>query len=95
MQWEMVGPLPQNVLIYNFPFEGSHDAVRLAFSFFGEIEYVSYRHWTHMMDLCDGVKVVRMTRSRADPWEWLSDRLIQGDRLIDPKTGCKKYSSKN
>ena len=38
------GPRPQNVLIYNFPFEIGHDVVKAALSFFGDVEYVRFRH---------------------------------------------------
>jgi len=61
------GPRPQNVLIYNFPFEIEHDVVKTAFSFFGDVEYVRFRHWTHLVDVCDGVRTVRMVRTRAIP----------------------------
>ena len=61
------GPRPQNVLIYNLPFEIEHATVKTALSFFGEIEYVHFRHWTHLVDVCDGVRTVRMVRTRAIP----------------------------
>ena len=61
------GPRPQNVLIYNFPYEIGHDVVKTALSFFGEVEYVRSRHWTHLEDVCDGVRTVRMVRTRAIP----------------------------
>ena len=61
------GPRPQNVLIYNFPFEIGHDVVKATLSFFGEVEYVRFRHWTHLEDVCDGVRTVRMVRTRAIP----------------------------
>lgn len=60
-------PRPQNVLIYNFPFEIGHDVVKAALSFFGDVEYVRFRHWTHLVDVCDGVRTVRMVRTRASP----------------------------
>ena len=58
------GPRPQNVL-YNFPYEIGHDVVKAALSFFGDVEYVRFRHWTHVVDVCDGVRTVRMVRTRA------------------------------
>ena len=61
------GPRPQNVLIYGFPFEIGHDVVKATLSFFGEIEHVRFRHWTHLEDVCDGVRTVRMVRTRAIP----------------------------
>ena len=69
MQHESVrggGPRPQNVLIYNFPYEIGHDA-KAALSFFGDVEYVRFHHWTHLVDVCDGVRTVRMVRTCAIP----------------------------
>ena len=31
------------------------------------MEYVRFRHWTHLVDVCDGVRTVRMVRTRAIP----------------------------
>ena len=59
------GPRPQNVLVYNFPYEIPHAVVREALSSFGEVESVHFRHWTHAQEICDGVRTVRMVRSRA------------------------------
>lgn len=59
------GPRPQNVLVYNFPYETPHAVVREALSPFGEVESVHFRHWTHAQEICDGVRTVRMVRSRA------------------------------
>ena len=67
------GPRPQNVLIYNFPFEIGHDVVKTALSFFGDVEYVRFRHWTHLTDVCDGVRTVRMVRTRAIPRNLIID----------------------
>ena len=67
------GPRPQNVLIYNFPFEIGHDVVKAALSFFGEVEYVQFRHWTHLVDVCDGVRTMRMVRTRAIPRNLIID----------------------
>ena len=67
------GPRPQNVLIYNFPFEIGHDVVKAALSVFGDVEYVRFRHWTHLTDVCDGVRTVRMVRTRAIPRNLIID----------------------
>ena len=67
------GPRPQNVLIYNFPFEIGHDVVKAALSFFGDVEYVRFRHWTHLTDVCDGVCTVRMVRTQAIPRNLIID----------------------
>ena len=59
------GPRPQNVLVYNFPYEIPHAVVREALSAFGKVESVHFRHWTHAWEICDGVRTVRMIRSCA------------------------------
>ena len=60
------GPRPQNVLIYNFPYEVPHAVVRDSLSHYGDVESVLFRHWTHV-HVCDGVRTVRMVRARAIP----------------------------
>ena len=60
------GPRPQNVLIYNFPYEVPHAVVRDSLSHYGDVESVLFRHWTHL-NVCDGVRTVRMVRARAIP----------------------------
>ena len=67
------GPRPQNVLIYNFPYEIGHDVVKTALSYFGDVEYVRFRHWTHLVDFCDSVRTVRMVRTRAIPRNLIID----------------------
>ena len=67
------GPRPQNVLIYNFPYEIEHCVVRNALSFFGEVESVRFRHWTHLAEVCDGVRTVRMVRTGAIPRNLIID----------------------
>ena len=60
------GPRPQNVLIYNFPYEVSHKVIHDCLSLYRDVESVLFRHWTHVK-VCDGVRTVRMVRSRAIP----------------------------
>ena len=67
------GPRPQNVLIYNFPYEIEHCVVRNALSFCGEVESVRFRHWTHLAEVCDGVRTVRMVRTGAIPRNLIID----------------------
>ena len=67
------GPRPQNVLIYNFPYKIGHDVVKTALSYFGDVEYVRFRHWTHLVDVCDGVRTVRMVCTRAIPSNLIID----------------------
>ena len=67
------GPRPQNVLISNFPYEIEDCVVRNALSFFGEVESVRFRHWTHLAEVCDGVCTVRMVRTGAIPRNLIID----------------------
>ena len=48
------GPRAQNVLIYNYPVEGSTDLIRRVLGTFGVIEDIKFRHWPHMPDIGDG-----------------------------------------
>ena len=61
------GPRAQNVLIYNYSVEGPEDLVRRALRPYGEVEDVKFRHWPHMPDVGDGVRIVRMIRSQPIP----------------------------
>ena len=61
------GPRAQNVLIYNYPVEGSEESIRRVLGAYGVIERISFRHWTHLTDVSDGVRVVRMIRRQAIP----------------------------
>jgi len=61
------GPCLQNVLIYNYPVEGSEESIRHILGAYGVIERISFRHWTHLTDISDGVRVVRMIRRQVIP----------------------------
>lgn len=37
------------------------------------MEYVRFRHWTHLVDPCDGVSTVRMVRTQAIPRNLIID----------------------
>ena len=82
------GPRPQNVLIDNFPFEIGHDVVKAALSFFGEVEYVQFRHWTRLVDVCDGVRTVRMVRTRAIPRNLIIDGFPVKVSYVGQKPEC-------
>ena len=58
---------PQNVLVYNFPCEIPHAVVRDCLSVYGDVEYVRFLNWTHIADICDGERTVRMVRTWAIP----------------------------
>ena len=82
------GPRPQNVLIYNFPFEIGHDVVKAALRFFGDVEYVWFRHWTHLVDVFDGVRTVRMVRTRAIPRNLIIDDFLVKVSYVGQEPEC-------
>ena len=82
------GPRPQNVLIYNFPFEIGHDVVKAALGFFGDVEYVRFRHWTHLVDVCDGVRTVSMVRTRAIPRNVIIDGFLVKVSYVGQEPEC-------
>ena len=61
------GPHAQNVLVYNYPVEGNEELIRRKLGAYGLIENISFCHWTHLENVSDGVRVVRMVRSAAIP----------------------------
>ena len=61
------GPRAQNVLIYNYPVGGPEDLVRNALRIYGVVEEVKFRHWPHMPEVGDGVRIVRMVRNTPIP----------------------------
>lgn len=54
------GPHAQNVLVYNYPVEGNEELIRRKLGAYGLIENISFCHWTHLENVSDGVRVVRM-----------------------------------
>ena len=61
------GPRAQNVLIYNYPVEGTEEPIRRKLAAYGTVESVAFRHWPHLPNISDGVRVVRMVRREAIP----------------------------
>ena len=61
------GPRAQNVLIYNYPVEGNEEPIRRKLAAYGTVESVAFRHWPHLPNISDGVRVVRMVRREAIP----------------------------
>ena len=82
------GPRPQNVLIYNFPFEIGHDVVKAALRFFGDVEYIRFRHWTQLVDVCDGVRTVRMVHTRAIPRNLIIDDFLVKVSYVGQEPEC-------
>ena len=61
------GPRPQNIFVYNYPYEGEELLLRAVLSEFGDIQDVRYRHWLDIPGVCDGVRVVSMIRKKSIP----------------------------
>ena len=61
------GPRPENVLIFRFPFEADSAPLREELSKYGEVHDIRFRAWTHLDNVMDGARVVRMTRSGPIP----------------------------
>ena len=61
------GPHPQKVFVYGYPVEGSSNLLTDALSRYGEVHDVRVRHWLHMSEVADGVRVVSTVRNQAIP----------------------------
>ena len=61
------GPRPQKVFVYGYPVEGNSNLLTDALSRYGEVHDVRFRHWLHMSEVADGVRVVPMVRNQAIP----------------------------
>ena len=55
------------MLLYNYPVEGPEDLIRKALRLYGEVEDIKFRHWPHMPNVGDGVRVIRMVRTQLIP----------------------------
>ena len=60
-------PRPQKVLVYGYPVEGNSNLLTDALCHYGEVHDVRFRHWLHMSEVADGVRVVSMVRNQAIP----------------------------
>ena len=78
----------QNVLIYNYPVEGSEESIRRVLGAYGVIERISFRHWTHLTNVSDGVRVVRMIRRQAIPRPFSWRLLSCGCQIEGPVFAC-------
>ena len=61
------GPRSQKVFVYGYPVEGNSNLLFDALSRYGEVHAVRFRHWPHMSEVADGVRVVSMVRNQAIP----------------------------
>lgn len=61
------GPRPQKVFVYGYPVEGNSNILTDALSRYGEVHDVRFRHWLHMSEVADGVRVVSVVRNQAIP----------------------------
>ena len=53
--------------MYGYPVEGNSNLLTDALSRYGEVHDVRFRHWLHMSEVADGVRVVSMVRNQAIP----------------------------
>ena len=60
-------PRPQKVFVYGYPVEDNSNLLTGALSRYGEVHDVRFRHWLHMSEVADGVRVVSMVRNQAIP----------------------------
>ena len=70
-------PRPENVLIFHYPFEADSAPLREELSKFGEVHDIRFRAWTHLDNVMDGARVVRMTRSGPIPRSHINDHLCK------------------
>ena len=61
------GPRPENVLVFRYPFEADSAPLKEELSKYGEVHDIRFRAWTHLDNVMDGARVVRMTRSGPIP----------------------------
>ena len=61
------GPRPQKVFVYSYPVEGNSTFLTDILSRYVEVHDVRFRHWLHISDLADGVRVVSMVYNQAIP----------------------------
>ena len=61
------GPRPQKVFVYSYPVEGNLSFLTDALSRYYEVHDVTSRHFPHMSEVADRVRVVSMMRNQAIP----------------------------
>ena len=61
------GPRPQKLFVYGYPVEGISNLLTDALSRYGEVHDVRFRHWLHMSEVANGVRVLSMVRNKAIP----------------------------
>ena len=61
------GPRPENVLVFRYPFEADSAPLREEPSKYGEVHDIRFRAWSHLDNVMDGARAVRMTRSGPIP----------------------------
>ena len=60
-------PCPQKGFVYGYPVESNSNLLTDALSHYGEVHDVRFRHWLHMSEVADGVRVLSMVRNQAIP----------------------------
>ena len=61
------GPRLEKVFVYGYPVESNSNLLTDAFSRYGEVHDVRFRHWLHIFEVADAVRVVSMVRNQAIP----------------------------
>lgn len=61
------GPRAQNVLVYNYPVKGDEKSVHRKLGLYETVESAAFRHWLHLRDVSDGVRVACMVGREAIP----------------------------
>lgn len=61
------GPRSQNVIVYQYPFEGHDSLVESYFKQFREVPSVSKQKYVDIHSVSTGAQIVKMTRTKATP----------------------------
>ena len=61
------GPRQQKVFVYGYPVEGNSHLLTDGLSRYGDVHNVRFRHWLHMSEVADGIRVISMVRNQAIP----------------------------
>ena len=61
------GPRPQNVIVYQFPFEGDDSLVERTLLQFGQVHSVTKQKYADLQSVSTGARIVRMTRAKPIP----------------------------
>ena len=88
------GPRPQNIFVYNYPYEGDEPYLRTVLSEFGDVQDVRFRHWLEIPGVADGVRVVSMIRKKAIPRHLTIDGFFFARYLIMVRLWSVTFAAK-